>query len=241
MINQAQVALDVRLSFFSRDFYNALQNKDQAEFWRQLGFVFLPFTYDPDRGFVVEYVVTSTFVIRWRRWLSAHYIGRWLGEGAHYPMALAARPPTIPTSAFRRTSSASSMAAAPAPASMAIPSRSLQTLTSLVSYTIVLWGLSSNFTLPGSNLIIPGLLFWVALIYAGIGTAIAHLIGRPLIGSISRSSNMRPTSASDWRACANTASRSRCCAAKADEVRRRGPNSRTSTTITCASSRSEDA
>ena len=54
-------------------------------------------------------------------------------------------------------------------------------MTSLVSYTIVLWGLSSNFTLPGSNLIIPGLLFWVALIYAGIGTAIAHWIGRPLI------------------------------------------------------------
>jgi hypothetical protein len=43
VINQAQVALDVRLSFFSRDFYNALQNKDQPEFTRQLGFVFLPF------------------------------------------------------------------------------------------------------------------------------------------------------------------------------------------------------
>ena len=32
VLNQAQVALDVRLSFFSRDFYNAMQNKDQAEF-----------------------------------------------------------------------------------------------------------------------------------------------------------------------------------------------------------------
>ena len=96
VLNQAQVALDVRLSFFSRDFYNAMQNKDQAEFWRQIGFVFLPFATILITSFVIEYVVTSTFVIRWRRWLSAHYIGRWLGEGAHYPMALAGAPADNP-------------------------------------------------------------------------------------------------------------------------------------------------
>ena len=30
--------------------------------------------------------------------------------------------------------------------------------------------------------IVPGFLFWVALLYAGLGTLITHLIGRPLIG-----------------------------------------------------------
>ena len=43
VVNQMQVAIEVRLSFFSRDFYNALQNKDLAQFWFQLIWVFLPF------------------------------------------------------------------------------------------------------------------------------------------------------------------------------------------------------
>jgi ABC-type uncharacterized transport system fused permease/ATPase subunit len=29
---------------------------------------------------------------------------------------------------------------------------------------------------------VPGFLFWIALLYAGLGTLITHLIGRPLIG-----------------------------------------------------------
>ena len=56
----------------------------------------------------------------------------------------------------------------------------LQNLTSLVSYAIVLWTLSSGVTLPGLALVIPGVLFWVALIYTGLGTAVTHWIGRSL-------------------------------------------------------------
>ena len=42
VINQIEVALDVRLSYFRADFTNALKNSDQGEFWRQLLFVFTP-------------------------------------------------------------------------------------------------------------------------------------------------------------------------------------------------------
>ena len=41
-INLAQVALNVRLSFFSRDWFNALQAKDAAAFWYQLIWIFVP-------------------------------------------------------------------------------------------------------------------------------------------------------------------------------------------------------
>ena len=54
-------------------------------------------------------------------------------------------------------------------------------MTSLVSFSIVLWGLSANFTVPGTSFYVPGFLFWAALLYAGFGTAIAHWIGRPLV------------------------------------------------------------
>ncbi len=45
----------------------------------------------------------------------------------------------------------------------------------------MLWSLSAGFPLPGLNIVVPGLLFWIALVYAAIGTGLAHLIGRTLI------------------------------------------------------------
>ena len=41
-INLSQVALNVRLSFFSRDMFNALQDKDAGAFWYQLFVIFTP-------------------------------------------------------------------------------------------------------------------------------------------------------------------------------------------------------
>jgi putative ATP-binding cassette transporter len=58
----------------------------------------------------------------------------------------------------------------------------LSTLTTLVSFGIVLWTLSAGFPLPGLNIIVPGLLFWIALAYAAIGTGLTHWIGHSLIG-----------------------------------------------------------
>ena len=44
----------------------------------------------------------------------------------------------------------------------------------------VLWELSGNYPLPGTNIYIPGFLFWVAVVYSLFGTIITHLIGRAL-------------------------------------------------------------
>ena len=57
----------------------------------------------------------------------------------------------------------------------------LSQVSTLVSFSIILWGISSDFAFPGTNIVVPGLLFWVALVYAVLGTGVTHLIGRPLI------------------------------------------------------------
>ena len=134
---------------------------------------------------VVEYVVTSTFVsaggagsprITSAAGSAAARIIRWRSP---------ARPPTTPTSASAKTSTASSMAATGSGAGIFGYSITLlSTLTTLVSFAIVLWSLSAGFPLPGFNVIVPGLLFWIALIYAAIGTGFAHLIGRSLIRAL---------------------------------------------------------
>jgi putative ATP-binding cassette transporter len=181
VINQFEVALLVRLNYFSRDFYNALQNKDEAAFWTQLLVIFLPFATIYIAALVIEYVVTSTFVVRWRRWLSAHYIGRWLGGGAHYPMALAGTPADNPDQRISEDIYGFIYGSGSGAGIFGYSITLLSTLTTLVSFAIVLWTLSAGFPLPGFNVIVPGLLFWIALIYAAIGTGLTHLIGRSLI------------------------------------------------------------
>ena len=88
LINQAQVAINVRLSFFNRDWFNAIQNKDAAAFWSLLLTVFLFWATIFVVSAIVEYVIQSLLTIRWRRWLTDHYVGAWLGGSAHYRMAL---------------------------------------------------------------------------------------------------------------------------------------------------------
>ena len=59
----------------------------------------------------------------------------------------------------------------------------LNSIVTLGSFLIILWSLSAAAPLHlfGTTFNIPGYLVWAALIYAVIGTALTHLIGRPLI------------------------------------------------------------
>ena len=185
VINQAEVALDVRLSYFRADFTNALKNMDQAEFWRQLLFVFTPVVAVLVVSYTLEYVVTSTFVVRWRRWLTASYAAKWLRHGVHYNMLLAGSPTDNPDQRISQDiyTFIDGSAGSGSKENFGLYGYSvtaLQTLTSLVSYALVLWSLSSGFTLPGLAIVIPGVLFWVAMAYTGAGTLVAHLIGRAL-------------------------------------------------------------
>ncbi len=180
LINQAEVGINIRLSFFSRDWFNAIQNKDAKAFWYQLFTVFLVWAFLYIFAAVVEYVVTSTMVIRWRRWLTGYYLDRWLDNHRHYRMSLAGSPADNPD---QRISEDISRFIDGGDVGYGIYSFSIlliSNLSSLVSFAILLWLLSANFTLPGTHIAVPGFLFWAALIYAAVGTWLTHWIGNPL-------------------------------------------------------------
>lgn len=176
LINFAQVALNVRLSFFSRDMFNALQNKDAGAFWYQLYGVFTPLAAVWIAIAIVEILVQYNLHIRWRTWLNRVYVNRWLGDGTHYRMQLAGGGADNPdqriaTDIDRFISLTRSLTIG-----------LLSQAATLVSFAAILWVLSSDFTLPGSDTPVPGLLLWVAILYAVIGTWLTHKIGKPLIG-----------------------------------------------------------
>jgi vitamin B12/bleomycin/antimicrobial peptide transport system ATP-binding/permease protein len=187
LINQAQVGINVRLSFFNRDWFNAIQAKDAATFWQLLLLVFMPWAMVYVASALIEFFVQSMLVIRWRRWLTDFFVARWLGGHTHYRMSLTGSQADNPdqriaedVNRFIDGGSDGSNGSSAGIYSYSI--LLISTLSSLVSFAVVLWGLSTNFTMPFTDLHVPGFLFWVALIYAAAGTLITHVIGRSLVG-----------------------------------------------------------
>jgi vitamin B12/bleomycin/antimicrobial peptide transport system ATP-binding/permease protein len=186
LINQAEVAIIVRLNFFNRDLFNAIQTGNAAIFWQQLLLVFTPLAFIYVAMTVIEFFTQSMLVIRWRRWLTEHFVSRWLAHHNHYRISLFAGQTDNPDQRIAEDvyrfinggSDGSNTAYGVYDFSLLL----ISTLSSLVSFSIVLWNLSKSFSLPGTDIVVPGFLFWVALMYAASGTLVTHLIGRPLIG-----------------------------------------------------------
>ena len=196
----------LRFNFFQRDFGNAIQVADEAHrvaFWYQLMVVFVPLATIAILAGILEFFVASNFVLQWRRWMTASFTSRWLialdalQTGAQRqqhrqprsPVTLGSRAstslPITRISASRRTSAASSTAVAPGlnSGNVGIYNYTIQSIssaTNLVSFSIILWGISSALDAPIFGVEIPGFLFWVAVLYACVATGITQLIGRNL-------------------------------------------------------------
>lgn len=118
VINQAQVGIMLACPFSTATGSTPFRARIPASFWRLLLWVFLPWAFIYVASAVMEFVLQSMLVIRWRKWLTQHYIGEWLGGHAHYRIIWRAARPTTPTSASRRMSPVSSTAARTAMASI---------------------------------------------------------------------------------------------------------------------------
>jgi putative ATP-binding cassette transporter len=186
LINQAQVIIDLRIALFNRDWFNAMQHGNAAAFWHQLLFVFAPLAFTFVASAVIELYVRFILAIRWRSVLTDHLVSRWLAGHAHYRISLAGAEADNPDQriqedVFRFIDGGNDGSVE----SYGLYSYSLlliEKLSRLVGFAVMLWMVWDGFTLPGTDIVVPGYLFWVCVIYAIGGTLFAHIIGRPLIG-----------------------------------------------------------
>ncbi|MBV9592081.1 MAG: ABC transporter ATP-binding protein/permease [Hyphomicrobiales bacterium] len=174
-IELGQVAIDVRLSYFSRDWFNAIQEKDAAAFWYQLLLVFSPLAAIGVASAILQLVLRSYLTIRWRRWMTEKMMSNWLDGSSHYRMQLTGSSTDNPDQ--RISEDINDFTTNTFTLGLGILSK----VTSLVSFSVILWTLSAGFTFPGTDTRVPGFLFWIALIYAALATGLTHFIGRPLI------------------------------------------------------------
>ncbi len=175
VLNQLQVAINVRLSFFNRDFFNAIQTKDETAFWNLLLYVFCFWAAIFVFSMLIEYFLESLLKITWREWLTERFSANWLSRGGLYRMNLIGEGADNPDQ--RIAEDVRGFINLTYSYSISV----LSTLSNLVSFSIILWMIPANFVIPGTSTVVPGLPFWVALMYSVLGTWITHKIGKPLV------------------------------------------------------------
>jgi putative ATP-binding cassette transporter len=186
-LNLSLVGMSVLLSFWNREFYNSLQDKN----WRD--FIGLLFWYRHTESGLMPgftwiaaiYIVVAVYrtylnqwlQIRWRRWLTRHFLDEWLADRAYYRISLTTDRAAIGTDNPDQRIAEDLRDFVDNTLSLGIGL--LSNVVSLFSFVGILWGLSGDYPLFGIP--IPGYMVWVAIIYAAIGTTLTHLVGRPLV------------------------------------------------------------
>ena len=167
------VWLEVQFNYWNREFYNTFENRDEAEFFRQLGMFAL---------LALVWIITAVYrlyflqmlQIEWRTWLTNHFLADWMKDQAHYRMQLLDRGTDNPDQ--RIAEDLRIFVEYTSDLALGL----LSAVVTLVSFVVILWTLSGSLQIFGMD--IPGYLVWVALVYAIAGTFLTHFIGRKLIG-----------------------------------------------------------
>lgn len=181
-IELAIVAINVLLNQWNARFYNALQDHNWNAFVYELGYFCVLATI-----FIVVAVyqlyLNQWLQIRWRRWMTRTYLDHWLAGSNHYRMQLlgdaADNPDQRIAEDIRQFIDGGATGVGILPIGLGL----LNSVVTLVSFSVILWSLSAAAPLHlfGVAWNIPGYLFWAALLYAILGTALTHWIGRPLV------------------------------------------------------------
>ncbi|HEY6439064.1 MAG TPA: ABC transporter ATP-binding protein/permease [Acetobacteraceae bacterium] len=180
------VGMTVILSFWNREFFNSLQDKDFAAFfgllfvYRRTPSGFMPGFCEIAAVYIlvaVYYTYLSQWLqIRWRRWLTVRFLDEWLADRAYYRISLTADRAAIGTDNPDQRIAEDIRDFVDNTLTLGISL--LANVITLFSFLGILWSLSGTITLFGIS--IPGYMVWVALVYAVLGTWLTHLVGRPL-------------------------------------------------------------
>ena len=134
---------------------------------------------------LLDIYLTQRFIIRWRTWLTDRLTGDWLADRAYYRSRFTDTDTDSPDQRIQLDIDIFTTGAGGTPnqptagtASMLLFG-AINSMTTVVSFTPILWNLSGPVTVAGIT--VNRGLFWVAFVYVFFATAIAFWLGRPLI------------------------------------------------------------
>ncbi|MCB0942754.1 MAG: ABC transporter ATP-binding protein/permease [Mycobacterium sp.] len=192
------VRLDVLLSYYGNDLFTSLQvafqgrgadNDEMREsgihgFWMSL-LVFAILATIYISRVMLDIYLTQRFIIRWRMWLTDRVTCDWLDDRAYYRTRFTDSDIDNPDQRIQYDVDIFTAGVGSSPNTPMVGTSStllfgaINSLVTVVSFTLILWNLSGPLTMFGITL--GHALFWVVLVYVVFATIIAFWIGHPLI------------------------------------------------------------
>jgi len=192
------VRIDVLLSYYSNDLFSALQTAFQGAgagdaevresgvngFWMAL-IIFAVLATIYISRVMLDIYLTQRFIIRWRVWLTDRLTCDWLDDHAYYRTRFTDTDIDNPDQRIQQDIDIFTAGVGSSPNTPMIGTSStllfgaINSLVTVVSFTVILWNLSGPLTIAGITL--GHALFWVVLVYVVFATIIAFWIGHPLI------------------------------------------------------------
>lgn len=179
LLTLGQVVLAVWISYWNRALFDALEARSIRTVLVQAGvFVLI---------FVLTIAVTALHLhvkrwlqLDWRRWLSRRLLDSWLTEHRLYQLGFAAGDHDNPDGRIAEDIRIATESA------IGLAHSLMFSVLILGSFTDILLEVSGSLALPGIGFVVPGYLVWLAVLYAGIGTVLGALLGRPLVKATNR-------------------------------------------------------
>jgi putative ATP-binding cassette transporter len=167
---------NVRLAGAQAKVFDAVQNKQGGAFFDAMQ-VFLAIALMVVFVSTYRIYVRNILQIRWREHLTDYFVGEWIGPNAYWHRELHHKETDNPDQ--RISEDVQSYVASALGLSLSL----LSAVATLISFSGILWQLSGEWPLhiDGHDLHIPGLMMWVAIIYALTATWLTNRVGRSLV------------------------------------------------------------
>lgn len=176
VLNLGFIFIGVKLNYWSRDLYNALETKSQDELLKQIIY-FFPIVAGLIFFFVSKNFSEAFLAFNWRQWMTKNYLKKWSDKETYYHVMNSKDHIDNPDQ--RISQDLNSLSGYTLGFFMTI----IRETVNVITFGVILWGLSRmlTFTLFGWSVNIPGYLIWAALLYAAIGSGIMILVGYKLV------------------------------------------------------------
>lgn len=177
LMTLCMVGVNILTNFWNLHFYNALQALDYHGFLiGSLQFILLQIG---TAAFTVgAFHFQQKLTLRWRRWATRNMLDQWLDGQRYHKLKLTETDVDNPDQRIAEDIDLFIIK------SLKLSLGLLTSVVSLFSFLHILWQASSLVSVPfnGESFVVPGLLVWVALVYAIVGTGVAFWLGRALPG-----------------------------------------------------------
>ena len=172
----ALTLVSVRISLVYSEWYNnmytSLQEFNQAVFWQQMG-LFCVIAACAVSTSLASYYIEQRFIISWIAWLNDELTNKWMTNRAYYKTQYLSANLDNPDQRIQQDVQSY------VKTTLSLSTGVIDAVTSMISYTILLWGLAGPMLVLGVE--IPHMMVFLVFAYVIFTTLIAFWLGRPLI------------------------------------------------------------